>query len=214
MVHDRFSENYGILRTQAREAPLEPGVYIWRDSENRIIYVGKARILRNRLGSYFSGAKDIKTEALINHAKSIETIIVSNEYEALLLENTLIKQHSPKYNINLKDGKTYPVVRVTAESFPRVFRTRHIVDDTSQYFGPFPNIQALDKTLELIEKLFPLRKCRTFKKRENPCMYYHIGRCLAPCCGKVEEAAYAAQVERVRKLLAGETSSLLAELNA
>ena len=214
MVHDRFSENYDILRAVAAETPQKPGVYIWRDSENRIIYVGKARILRNRLGSYFSGAKDIKTAALLKHAKSIETIIVSNEYEALLLENTLIKQHSPKYNINLKDGKTYPVVRITADSFPRVFRTRHIVEDGSLYFGPFANIQAIDKTLETIEKLFPLRKCRTLKKRENPCMYYHINRCLAPCCGKVTESEYKTQVERVRKLLAGETAALSADLNS
>jgi len=212
MIHDRFLENYGILRALAKDAPVEPGVYIWRDSENRIIYVGKAKILRNRLGSYFSGAKDVKTSALISHAKSIETIIVSNEYEALLLENTLIKQHSPKYNINLKDGKTYPVVRITAEPFPRVFRTRHIVEDGSLYFGPFPNIQAVDKTLDLIEKLFPLRKCRTLKKRENPCMYYHIKRCLSPCCGRIGETDYRTQVERVRKLLTGETSALIMEL--
>ena len=212
MVHDRYSENYTLLKDSARDAPSGPGVYIWRDDENRIIYVGKARILRNRLASYFSGPKDVKTTALIRHSKSIETIIVSNEYEALLLENTLIKQHSPKYNINLKDGKTYPVVRVTSGDFPRVFRTRHIIEDGSLYFGPFPNIQALDKTLALIEKLFPLRKCRTFKTRKSPCMYYHINRCLAPCCGKVEEAAYKTQVERVSKLLNGETSSLTIEL--
>jgi len=210
MLHDRFSENYEILRVFAREAPLEPGVYIWRDYESRIIYVGKARNLRNRLGSYFAGSKDIKTTALINHAKSIETIIVSNEYEALLLENTLIKQHSPKYNINLKDGKTYPVIRITADSFPRVFRTRHIVEDGSFYYGPFPNVQAVDNALDLIEKYFPLRKCRTLKKRENPCMYYHINRCLAPCSREVPE--YQVQVERVRKLLAGETSALIKEL--
>ena len=214
MVHDRFSENYEILKASARDAPAEPGVYVWKDPENRIIYVGKARILRNRLGSYFSGAKDVKTAALISHASTIETIIVSNEYEALLLENTLIKQHSPKYNISLKDGKSYPVVRISAGAFPRVFRTRHIVEDGSLYYGPFPNVQALDKTLDTIEKLFPLRKCRTLKKRNNPCLYYHLKRCLAPCCGKVEEPVYKTQVERVRKLLAGETSALAAELSA
>ena len=213
MVHDRFSANYEILKAFARESPAEPGVYIWKDPESRIIYVGKARILRNRLASYFSGSKDIKTAALISHAKSIETIIVSNEYEALLLENTLIKQHSPKYNINLKDGKSYPVVRISAGDFPRVFRTRHIVEDGSHYFGPFPNVQALDKTLETIEKLFPLRKCKTLKKRKNPCMYYHISRCQAPCCGKIKPEDYRIQVERVRKLLAGETAALMEELN-
>jgi excinuclease ABC subunit C len=203
---------YETLKTAARNAPAEPGVYIWRDEEGRIIYVGKARVLRNRLSSYFSGGKDVKTAALIRRAVSIETIILANEYEALLLENTLIKQHSPRYNINLKDGKTYPMIRVTAEAFPKIFRTRHIVEDGSLYYGPYPNIQAVDKLLELVEKLFPLRKCRNLKKRVNPCMYYHIGRCMAPCCGKIDEAGYKIQVGRVKKLLAGETEALSREL--
>jgi excinuclease ABC subunit C len=189
-----------------------------RDEENRIIYVGKARVLRNRLGSYFSGAKDIKTATLIAHVRSIETIITANEYEALLLENTLVKQHSPKYNINLKDGKTYPVIRITAEDFPRIFRTRHILEDGSRYFGPFPNVSAVDTMLELIDKLFPLRKCGSarnrgpFRKRTAPCMYYHIGRCEAPCCGRIDRETYGRHVERARKLLAGETESLIMEL--
>src|SRR5215469_2445503 len=119
------SELYERLKTMARNAPKEPGIYILKDPDNRMIYVGKARLLRNRLQSYFSRSKDIKTIALLNHCYSIETIIASNEYEALILENTLIKQHSPKYNINLKDGKTYPVIRVSAGEFPKVWRTRH-----------------------------------------------------------------------------------------
>ncbi|MDR2027999.1 MAG: excinuclease ABC subunit UvrC [Treponema sp.] len=201
MNHERFSENFISLKTAARDAPLEPGVYIMRDEESRIIYVGKARVLRNRLVSYFSGEKDIKTRTLIRQAKTIETIIVSNEYEALLLENTLIKQHYPKYNINLKDGKTYPVIRITAETYPRVFRTRHIIEDGSQYFGPFPNIQAVDTILELIDKLFPLRKCRVLRKRDAPCMYFHIDRCSAPCCGKIGAEEYGVHVEEVKKLL-------------
>ncbi|QQO09456.1 excinuclease ABC subunit UvrC [Breznakiella homolactica] len=212
MEHDKFSENYKNLKNQVKDAPLEAGVYIMRDDENRIIYVGKARILRNRLHSYFSGVKDIKTRTLLRHARSIETIIVSNEYEALLLENTLIKQHSPKYNINLKDGKTYPVIRITNEPFPKVFRTRHIVEDGSQYFGPFPNIPAVDTMLDLVDKLFPLRKCRTLRKREAPCMYYHIGRCAAPCCGRISQEEYAVHVERVKLLLSGGTESLITEL--
>ena len=174
-----------------------------RDGEGAIIYVGKARILRNRLGSYFAGEKDIKTATLIRHVRSIETIIVASEYEALLLENTLIKQHFPKYNINLKDGKTYPVVRITHEEFPRIFRTRHIVEDGSRYYGPFPQIESVDTMLELVEKLFPLRKCRTLRKRDNPCMYFHIGRCKAPCCGKIGAPEYGLQVSRVEKLLTG-----------
>jgi excinuclease ABC subunit C len=198
-----------------------------KDSENRIIYVGKARILKNRLGSYFSGGKDIKTATLLRHVQVIETIIMANEYEALLLENTLIKQHNPKYNINLKDGKTYPVIRVTAEEFPRVFRTRHILEDGSRYFGPFPNIPAVDTLLELIDKLFPLRKCRRLRLKQRlnlrtrqsggpgkqgPCMYYHIGRCAAPCCGKINDEEYGRHIARVEKLLAGETESLIMEL--
>jgi excinuclease ABC subunit C len=193
-----------------------------RDGENRIIYVGKARVLRNRLGSYFGGAKDVKTATLLSHVRAIETIITANEYEALLLENTLIKQHSPKYNINLKDGKTYPMVRITSETFPRIFKTRHILEDGSRYFGPFPQVAAVDAMLDLIDKLFPLRKCGSprnyrqgaFKQRKAPCMYYHIGRCGAPCCGKISPEAYGRQVERVQRLLSGETESLIIDLTA
>ncbi|MDR2767012.1 MAG: excinuclease ABC subunit UvrC, partial [Treponema sp.] len=202
------------LKKIAAGAPREAGVYIFRDGENRIIYVGKARVLRNRLGSYFSGAKDIKTQTLLRRAAGLETIIVKDEYEALLLENTLIKQHSPKYNINLKDGKTYPMIRLTTPPFPRVFRTRHIIEDGSAYFGPFPNVGAIDKMLEVIDRIFPLRKCRRLKKRSSPCMYYHIGRCNAPCCGRIGEAEYSRQIERVRGLLSGETAPLLADLEA
>jgi excinuclease ABC subunit C len=205
---------YTQLRAAAKAAPLEPGVYLWRDDGGQVIYVGKAVVLRHRLLSYFSGAKDVKTRTLVKRARSIETIIVSNEYEALLLENTLIKQFSPKYNINLKDGKTYPVIRVTAEPFPRVFRTRRIVEDGSSYYGPYPNVQAVDTLLELVEKLFPLRKCRRLRTRSAPCMYYHIGRCAAPCAGKISREDYAVHVDRVRRLLSGDTAGLVADLSA
>jgi len=214
MNHEKFSENYARLKAGVKEAPLEPGVYLMRDGEGRIIYVGKARLLRHRLASYFSGEKDIKTRTLLQHVAAIETILVSNEYEALLLENTLIKQHSPKYNINLKDGKTYPVIRVTADAFPRIFRTRNLVNDGSQYYGPFPNVNAVDTMLQLVDTLFPLRKCRIMRKRTTPCMYYHIGRCSAPCCGKISREEYASQVDQVKKLLSGETASLVADLGA
>jgi excinuclease ABC subunit C len=214
-----LSGDWTALKAAAHDAPLEPGVYIMKDGENRIIYVGKARALKNRLASYFSGGRDIKTATLMRHVRTIETIIVANEYEALLLENTLIKQHSPKYNINLKDGKTYPVIRVTAGEFPRVFRTRHILEDGSRYFGPFPNIPAVDTMLDLIDKLFPLRKCRRLRVRgkggsggQGPCIYYHIGRCAAPCCGKIGAEEYGRHVKRVEKLLSGETESLIIEL--
>ena len=212
MEDERFSENLAALKAAARDAPQAPGVYIMRDAESRIMYVGKAKALRNRLGSYFSGVKDIKTRTLVRHTRSIETIIVANEYEALLLENTLIKQHSPKYNINLKDDKSYPVIRVTADAFPRIFKTRHIVEDGSGYFGPFPNVQAVDTLLEIIDKIFPLRKCRVLKKRLAPCMYFHIGRCAAPCCGKISGEEYALHLGRVRQVLSGETGALIMDL--
>jgi excinuclease ABC subunit C len=205
------SENLEKLKAAALDAPTEPGVYIMKDIDGEIIYVGKAKSLKNRLKSYFSGEKDIKTATLLRRINSFETIIVQSEYEALLLENTLIKQHSPKYNINLKDGKTYPVIRITHEDFPRIFRTRRIIQDKSLYFGPFADVQSVNTIMELIDKLFPLRKCKTIKKN-GPCMYYHIGRCMAPCCGKISVKDYSQHVERVQKLLSGETEALIIDL--
>jgi excinuclease ABC subunit C len=200
--------NLDSLKASAHDAPRLPGVYLWKDGEGQIIYIGKAKTLRDRLGSYFS-TKDLKTTALLRRARSIETIIVANEYEALLLENTLIKQHAPKYNINLKDGKSYPVIRITADEFPRIFRTRRIIEDKSLYFGPFADLHKVDAMLDIIDKLFPLRKCRTFKSRTAPCMYYHIQRCKAPCCGKIDASEYRRHVEPVRRFLSGETEPLI-----
>jgi len=207
---EKIREN---LKKTVSAASSEPGVYIMKDADGEIIYVGKAKSLKNRLKSYFSGEKDIKTSTLMRRVCNIETIIVSTEYDALLLENTLIKQHSPKYNINLKDGKSYPVIRITREDFPRIFRTRRIIQDGSYYYGPFPNVQGVNIMLELIDKLFPLRKCKKIKKN-GPCMYYHIGRCMAPCRGKISIDEYGAHVSRVQKLLSGETESLIIDLTA
>ncbi|MDR0408962.1 MAG: excinuclease ABC subunit UvrC [Spirochaetaceae bacterium] len=209
-----YNENHTQLKAAARDAPELPGCYIMRDEDGRIIYVGKAKTLRNRLTSYFSGKKDFKTTMLVRRIRSIETIIVSNEYEALLLENTLIKQHRPRYNIDLKDGKSYPVIRLTAEEFPKLFKTRNIIEDGSRYFGPFVNVHAVDVTLNLIERLFPLRKCRRIRKRDNPCMYYHIGRCRAPCCGKVTKEEYALFAEQAVKLFEGETEPVTRNIRA
>ena len=205
------SEKTAILKEAALDAPAQPGVYIMKGADGSIIYVGKAKNLRNRLKSYFTGEKDIKTSVLLKNLNHIETIIVSGEYDAFLLENTLIKQYSPKFNINLKDGKTYPVIRITHEDFPRVFKTRRIIQDNSLYYGPFPNGQSVDTILELIDKLFPLRKCKTIRKK-GPCMYYHIGRCMAPCCGKISIEEYALHVHRVQKLLSGDIDSLIIDL--
>ncbi|MCL2214461.1 MAG: excinuclease ABC subunit UvrC [Treponema sp.] len=202
-----------ILKAAALDAPTEPGVYIMKDGDGQIIYVGKAKSLKNRVKSYFTGEKDIKTSTLMRHIRSFETIIVPSEYDALLLENTLIKQHSPKYNINLKDGKSYPVIRITHEEFPRIFRTRRIINDESLYFGPFTNVQNVNTMMELIDKLFPLRKCKSIKKN-GPCMYYHINRCMAPCCGKISAHDYSLHVQSVIKMLAGETDSLIIDLTS
>lgn len=191
------------LHQTALKAPSSSGVYLWRNPEGTVIYVGKAKNLKNRLSSYFSGNKDIKTRLLISHAQSIEYIKTANEYEAFLLENNLIKNYTPKYNINLKDGKSYPVLRITKEQFPRLFKTRSVVHDGSTYFGPFPDVGALDTFIETLYRLYPLRHCKKFKKRETPCMYYHIGRCKAPCCSKISEQSYKEFFGEIFQLLEG-----------
>lgn len=191
------------LHQTALKAPSSSGVYLWRNPEGTVIYVGKAKNLKNRLSSYFSGNKDIKTQLLISHAQSIEYIKTANEYEAFLLENNLIKNYTPKYNINLKDGKSYPVLRITKEQFPRLFKTRSVVHDGSTYFGPFPDVGALDTFIETLYRLYPLRHCKKFKKREAPCMYYHIGRCKAPCCSKISEQSYKEFFGEIFQLLEG-----------
>jgi excinuclease ABC subunit C len=205
---ENLTEN---LKLTAADAPAEPGVYIMKNASGEIIYVGKAKSLKNRLKSYFSGEKDIKTATLLRHIHSIETIIVPSEFEAFLLENTLIKQHSPKYNIDLKDGKTYPVIRITNEDYPRVFRTRRIIQDNSLYFGPFPNVQSISVMLEIVDKLFPLRKCKKMKKNGS-CMYYHIKRCMAPCCKKINVEDYRLNVQKIQDLLSGKIDSLIIKL--
>ncbi len=201
------------LKSQVSDASTEPGVYIMKNDSGEIIYIGKAKSLKNRLKSYFSGEKDIKTSTLMRNVRNIETIIVPSEFEAFLLENTLIKQHSPKYNIDLKDGKTYPVVRITNEEYPRVFRTRRIIKDNSLYFGPFPNSQSIAVMLEIVDKLFPLRKCKKMKK-DGPCMYYHIKRCMAPCCKKINVEDYRLNVQKIQELLSGKIDSLIIDLTA
>lgn len=202
------------LREAVSSFPLEPGVYIMRSADNNILYVGKAKQLRNRARSYFSaGRQHIKTAVLMNNVRSIECIVTSTEHEALLLENSLIKEHQPRYNINLKDSKSYPVIRITKEEFPKIFRTRRIIQDGSEYFGPFPNVQQIDIYLDLIEKLFPLRKCRgKVKPRKQPCLYYHIGRCAAVCAGKTSKEEYLDRVSQARQLLNGETDKVSSRL--
>jgi len=192
---------YKKLHETAKKAPMSSGVYLWRNKENTILYVGKAKHLKNRLSSYFSGQKDIKTQTLISRAYSIEYITTANEYEAFNLENTLIKQHHPKYNIALKDDKSYSVLRITNEKFPRILKTRRVIHDGSRYYGPFPNGTALFLFIDALYSIYPLVHCKNIKKHSSPCMYYHIGKCSAPCCNKISEEKYNKFIGEIRSFL-------------
>ena len=199
------------LHQYALSAPKTSGVYLWRDEKDIVIYVGKAKSLKNRLSSYFASRRDIKTRILVSRARRIEYIQTDNEYEALLLENNLIKKYKPRYNINLKDGKTYPVLKITNERYPRLYRTRRIQNDGARYFGPFPNVPAIDDFLSLVKRTYGLRQCKRLKKRE-PCLYFHIGRCNAPCADKISESDYRKDIDEIALLLEGDLKKPLAEL--
>lgn len=206
---------YEKLHETALKAPSSSGVYLWRNHEETVIYVGKAKNLRNRLSSYFSGNRAIKTELLVSNAASIEYITTANEYEAFLLENNLIKKYSPRYNIQLKDGKSYPVLKITNEEFPRFYKTRQVHrTDGASYFGPYPDSGALDTFIDSLYKVYPVRHCRTFKKREAPCMYYHIGRCKAPCCNKIDKETYNLYIDEIRSLLEGKGTETQEKITA
>jgi excinuclease ABC subunit C len=185
-----------------------------KDKDDRIIYVGKAKDLRKRVSSYFLANRSAKTAALVRKVVNIEYIITGNEYEALVLENNLIKKYSPHYNISLKDGKSYPVIRITREPFPKVLKTRQIINDGSMYYGPYPNARMLEQYLDLIYKLFPLRYCSTpLKKRDKPCLYYHIKLCSGPCSGLIGEEEYGRYITTVRNLLEGKVDGLINQLH-
>ena len=203
---------YDNLHETALKAPQSSGVYMWHNEEDTVIYVGKAKNLKNRLCSYFSGQRSLKTRLLVAHAKWIEYITTTNEYEALLLENNLIKKYNPRYNINLKDGKSYPVLRITKEPFPKIFKTRRILQDGSTYFGPFPDVGALDNFIESIFKLYPVRHCRTMRDRDTPCLYYHMKQCKAPCCKKISSEEYNEYIEEIKRLLEGKGEDTVAKM--
>lgn len=205
---------YEKLHETALKAPSSSGVYLWRNNEGTVIYVGKAKNLKNRLSSYFSGERHIKVQMLVSNAKSIEYITTSNEYEAFLLENNLIKKYEPRYNIQLKDGKSYPSLKITNEDFPRFYKTRLLKKDGSTYFGPYPDAGALETFIETLYKLYPVRHCKTLKKRTAPCMYYHIGLCKAPCCSKISRESYMEYIEEIKALLEGKGDETVIKLTA
>lgn len=208
-----------VIEEELKKLPRQPGVYIMHDAQDVILYVGKAVNLHNRVRSYFRpnigrGPQIDKMVKLIDH---FEYIVTDSELEALVLENNLIKEHSPKYNTLLKDDKTYPYIKVTmGEKYPRVVFSREMKKDKSRYFGPYTSAAAVKETIELLNKLYQLRTCskkfpRDFNT-ERPCLNHHIGKCMAPCQGMVSEEAYGEQVEKALDFLNGNYNAILKEL--
>jgi len=202
-----------IVAEKLKLLPDKPGVYIMKNAEGRIIYVGKAIVLKNRVRQYFQSNKNHspKVRAMVSHIADFEIIMTASEVEALILECNLIKKHRPRYNISLKDDKSYPYVKVTLqEDYPRAFITRRILKDGARYFGPYTNATAVHESLKLLRRLFPLRTCKQLQDR--PCLEYHIKRCLAPCAGKVEKGDYDAMIRAVLLFLEGRTEEVEKEL--
>lgn len=192
--------------------PEEPGCYLYHDAEGTVIYVGKAKNLKKRVSSYFQKHDhDAKTQKLVEQIASAEFIVTETEVEALILENTLIKRHQPKYNIDLKDARRYAYIHLTAEPFPRIGIAREVGDD-GEYFGPFVSAKERDEVLAVVKKAFGLRSCRRLPKR--PCLRRHLGTCAAPCTGTLPEEDYAARVERARGVLRGRGKDLIEEMEA
>lgn len=196
--------------------PTQPGVYLLKDRYGKVIYVGKAKNLRGRVRSYFRGGDDrVQVRFLVQRVADIDTLVTSTDKEALILENNLIKQYKPRYNIRLKDDKSYVSVKATVhQSWPRILATRKIVKDGSKYFGPFSSAAGLRETLDLIRKAIPLRTCSdgVFRNRSRPCLEYQIKRCLAPCCLPVERELYQRHLREAMLLLEGKSQQLVRQL--
>ncbi|WP_196598225.1 excinuclease ABC subunit UvrC [Pectinatus frisingensis] len=199
-----------LIKQKLQQLPINPGVYIMKDVNKRIIYVGKAVVLKNRVRQYFQSNKNhsAKVIAMVKRIADFETIITDSEIEALILECNLIKKHHPHYNISLRDDKTYPYLKVTLnEDFPRVIITRRVKKDGSRYFGPYTNVGAVKESLKLLRKSFPLRTCKNMNV-DRPCLEYHIKRCLAPCVGKIGKNSYGEMVKSVVLFLDGKSAVL------
>lgn len=215
---DRFPID--TLREIVLNLPESPGIYQYLDKEQHIIYVGKAKNLKKRVYSYFSKEHESrKTRVLVSKIRDIKYIVVNSEEDALLLENNLIKEHKPRYNVLLKDDKTYPSICVTNEHFPRVFKTRQIIKNGAIYFGPYSHVPSMMALLELIRNLYPIRTCRLPLTPENiakgkfsVCLEYHIKKCKAPCVGKQTEEEYCRNIAEVKEILRGNTQALLKSL--
>lgn len=206
------------LQHKLSNLPTAPGVYVMRNEAGEVIYVGKAVNLRNRVRSYFqkSAAHPLKVRVMVEHIHDLEIIVTDSEVEALILENHLIKEYSPRYNVRLKDDKTYPYIKVTVqEDFPRVLMVRRRLNDGARYFGPYTDVTAVKKTLSFLRTLFPLRTCSkkiVEGQQDRPCLNYHIGRCLAPCAGLVSKEKYGEMIAEVIMFLEGRIDRLIPEL--
>ncbi|GEQ61525.1 excinuclease ABC subunit UvrC [Vagococcus lutrae] len=181
--------------------PTDPGCYLMKDKNQTIIYVGKAKNLRNRVRSYFTGSHDTKTARLVSEIVDFEYIVTESNIEALILEINLIQKNDPKYNIMLKDDKSYPFIKITNEKYPRLMITREVKKDHAWYFGPYPDVKAANETKKLLDKLYPLRKCSLNAK--EVCLYYHLGQCLCPAVNDVDPQVYRDMVEEIKRFLNG-----------
>lgn len=207
-MNDRLKESLKLL-------PELPGCYLYYNKDNEIIYVGKAKILKRRVKSYFNKKHDsVKVNILVSQIDHLEYIITNTEVEALILENHLIKKHKPRYNILLKDDKKYPYFLITDEDFPRIqiVRKKNMNPEKGRYYGPYTDIRAMHSTIDFLKKIFPLKQCKTPKFKDRPCLYYQIGRCLAPCQNLVTSEEYKAIVRQAELFLSGKQSELMAQL--
>jgi excinuclease ABC subunit C len=190
--------------------PDQPGCYLMKNGEGQIIYVGKAKVLKNRVRSYFNGSHDGKTQKLVSEIRDFEYIVTASNTESLILECNLIKQHFPRYNVLLKDDKSFPYLKITNEAHPRLEVTRRILKDKAKYFGPYPNAYAAQETKKLLDRLYPLRKCRTLP--DKVCLYYHLGQCLAPCEYPVQASEYERMIGEMTRFLNGGHTEIKKEL--
>ncbi|MCH7565923.1 MAG: excinuclease ABC subunit UvrC [Gemmatimonadetes bacterium] len=207
-----------MLQDQITSLSTRPGVYLFKNGVGEILYVGKAKSLRARVRSYFRSGQvsSLKTQSLVRRIESVETIVVGSEAEALILEANLIKEHQPRFNVQLRDDKRYPYIKVTLnEAFPRVYVTRQTVDDGSRYFGPYTAVGSMRQALDLIKQLYTVRSCRYDLPTEapsRPCLDYHIGRCLAPCVGLQDQASYAGMIDEIVSVLEGNSEAVRAQV--
>ncbi|MEC1077050.1 excinuclease ABC subunit UvrC [Bacillus safensis] len=199
-----------LIKEKLSVLPAQPGCYLMKDRQNTIIYVGKAKVLKNRVRSYFTGSHDAKTQRLVSEIEDFEYIVTSSNIEALILELNLIKKYDPKYNVMLKDDKTYPFIKITNERHPKLIVTRNVKKDKGKYFGPYPNVQAARETKKLLDRLYPLRKCATLPDRV--CLYYHLGQCLAPCVYDISEETNKQLVDEITRFLNGGHQQIKKEL--